>query len=243
MFSVIHEGGHALYELNVRDDLQFTCLYGGVTMGVHESQSRFYENLIARSRAFCAPLLKIMREVFPEQMQGVTEEELYSAINLSKPSLIRTEADELTYPLHIIVRYEIEQLLLAGEATAREVPKLWAERYQKYIGANVTSDSLGALQDVHWAQGAFGYFPTYALGNAYAAQFRAKMIDEGMDWKGLLAAGNLAPIREWLHDRVWRHGRSKDPAAIIEQATGEPFNPRHYANYLTSKYTTIYGIK
>lgn len=243
VYTMLHEVGHNLYEQGVDPALNRTSLKGGTSMGMHESQSRFFENYIGRDRAFMRPLLSLLKQRFPGQLSRVTPNQLFLAVNRVAPSFIRTDADELTYPLHIIVRYEIEQLLLAGEATAREVPKLWAERYQKYIGANVTSDSLGALQDVHWAQGAFGYFPTYALGNAYAAQFRAKMIDEGMDWKGLLAAGNLAPIREWLHDRVWRHGRSKDPAAIIEQATGEPFNPRHYANYLTSKYTTIYGIK
>lgn len=120
---------------------------------------------------------------------------------------------------------------------------LWAERYRNYIGAAPSSDTEGALQDVHWAQGAFGYFPTYALGNAYAAQLRAKMIEEGMDWNALLAAGDLAPIREWLRDRVWQYGRSKDPAQIIQDACGEPFNPRHYANYLTDKYTKLYGIR
>ena len=153
------------------------------------------------------------------------------------------EADELTYPLHIVVRYEIEQLLLAGEATAREVPKLWAERYGNYLGVDVPNDTVGALQDVHWSQGCFGYFPTYALGNAYAAQLRAKMIEEGIEWDALLSAGDLAPIRAWLREHVWQHGRTMDPKDLIVSATGEPLNPRHYANYLTNKYTALYNIR
>ena len=243
VYSTLHEIGHSLYEQGVDPELNRTSLKGGTSMGMHESQSRFFENYIGRDRAFIEPLLALLKYRFPGQLGRVTPNQLYMAVNRVSPSLIRTEVDELTYPLHIIVRYEIEQLLMAGEITAREVPKHWRERYQSYIGANVPNDTLGALQDVHWAEGLFGYFPTYALGNAYAAQLRAKMIDEGMDWQGLLASGDLAPIREWLRDRVWRHGRSKDPSDIIKDACGEPFNPRHYANYLTHKYAALYHLR
>lgn len=242
VYSVLHEIGHSLYEQGVDSKLNRTSLKGGTSMGMHEAQSRFFENCIGRDRAFIVPLLGLMKRRFPGQLGRVTPNQLYQAVNRVVPSLIRTEADELTYPLHIIVRYEIEQLLIAGKATAREVPGLWAERYRSYIGANVPNDAEGALQDVHWAEGLFGYFPTYALGNAYAAQLRAKMIEEGMDWDGLLTAGDLAPIRAWLRERVWRFGRSKDPADIIRDACGEPFNPRHYANYLTHKYAALYNL-
>ena len=175
LYSVIHEGGHALYELDVRDDLQFTCLSGGVTMGVHESQSRFYENLIGRSRAFCAPLLKIMKEVFPDQMKGVTEDELYSTINLSKPSLIRTEADELTYSLHVMIRYELEKAMIAGNLKVDDIPGEWNRLYKEVLGIDVPDDKRGALQDSHWSFGGIGYFPSYALGSAYGVQMLREM--------------------------------------------------------------------
>ncbi|MBR3326479.1 MAG: carboxypeptidase M32 [Atopobiaceae bacterium] len=243
VFTMLHEIGHNLYEQGVDPSLNRTSLSGGTSMGVHESQSRFFENYIGRDRAFCGPLLDLMKQRFPGQLSRVTPNQLYLAINRVVPSLIRMDADELTYPLHIIIRYEIEQLLFDGKATAREVPRLWADRYREYLGVEVTSDTMGALQDVHWSQGDFGYFPTYALGNAYAAQIRWKMIDEGMDWDRLLASGNLAPIRSWLQTHIWQYGRQKDPRELIEDACGEPFNPRHYANYLTNKYTALYGIR
>ena len=242
VYTILHEVGHNLYEQGVDPKFNRTSLKGGTSMGMHEAQSRFFENYIGRDRAFIGPLLDLMKRRFPGQLSRVTPNQLYRAVNRVSPTLIRTEADELTYPLHIIVRYEIEQLLLDGKATAREVPKLWAERYHRYIGATVPNDTEGALQDVHWAWGSFGYFPTYALGGAYAAQLRAKMIADGIDWQGCLSAGNLAPIRAWLKEHVWQYGRSKDPADIIKDACGEPFNPRHYANYLTNKYSELYNL-
>ncbi len=243
VYTILHEIGHSMYEQGVNPEYNRISLKGGTSMGMHEAQSRFFENYVGRDRAFIGVLLALLKKHFPGQLGRVTPNQLYRAVNRVAPTLIRTEADELTYPLHIIVRYEIEQLLIDGKASAREVPKLWADRYHKYIGASVTSDTEGALQDVHWAWGSFGYFPSYALGNAYAAQLRAKMIEEGLDWKGTLSAGDLSPIRTWLHDRVWQYGRLKDPADIMKDACGEPFNPRHYANYLTEKYTALYNLR
>ena len=243
IYSMLHEVGHNLYEQGVNPDLNRTSLAGGTSMGMHEAQSRFFENYVGRDRAFVPVLLALIKNRFPGQLGRVTPNQFYRAINRVAPSLIRMDADELTYPLHILVRYEIEQLLMAGKATATEVPKLWADRYSRYIGASVRNHKEGPLQDVHWAQGCFGYFPTYALGNAYAAQLRAKMIEEGLDWDATLSSGDLAPIRNWLRERIWRYGRSKDPADLIKEATGEPFNPRHYANYLTNKYVELYGLR
>lgn len=242
VYTMLHELGHNLYEQGVDPKFNRTSLKGGTSMGMHESQSRLFENYIGRDRAFIPVLLSLLKQRFPGQMGRVTPNQLYRAVNRVVPSLIRMDADELTYPLHILVRYEIEQLLVSGKATARDVPRLWASRYSRYIGANVPDDTRGALQDVHWAEGDFGYFPTYALGNAYAAQMRAKMIDEGMDWSAILASGNLEPIRTWLRERVWQYGRSKDPADIIKDACGEPFTPRHYANYLTHKFAQLYSL-
>ncbi|MDO4797800.1 MAG: carboxypeptidase M32, partial [Coriobacteriales bacterium] len=243
VYTMLHEVGHNLYEQGVNPDFNRTVLKGGTSMGMHEAQSRFFENYVGKDRAFMGPLLELMKQRFRGQLSRVTPNQLYLAVNRVSPTPIRTNADELTYPLHILVRYEIEQLLFEGKATAREIPKLWDERYRKYIGTSTANYTEGPLQDVHWAQGCFGYFPTYALGGAYAAQFRAKMIDEGLAWDELLAAGDLAPIRAWLRDHVWQYGRAKDPAQIMQDACGEPFNPRHYANYLTKKYAALYGIR
>ena len=242
VYSMLHEGGHALYEQGVNPAFDYNCLGGGISMGIHESQSRFFENIVGRSEAFAGPLLGLMQKRFPEQLGHVDPHEFFLAVNRSEPSLVRTEADELTYALHIIIRYEIEQLLFAGEAKASDVPRLWAERYKSYLGVDVPNHTCGALQDTHWAGGMFGYFPTYALGSAYASQYHDKMVAEGMDFDGLLAAGDLAPIRAWLHDRIWQYGRSKDPEELVLIACGEPFDASHYTRYLTEKFSAIYGL-
>ena len=241
MYSVIHEGGHALYELDVQDDLQFTCLSGGVTMGVHESQSRFYENLIGRSRAFCTPLLKIMKEIFPEQMQGVTEEELYSAVNLSKPSLIRTEADELTYSLHVMIRYELEKAMIAGDLKVGDIPGEWNRLYREVLGVDVPDDRRGALQDSHWSFGGIGYFPSYALGSAYGVQMLRQM-EKDLDVWGTVEKGDLQPVTAWLTDRIHRYGSLKKPQVLLPAAMGGPLDASVYTAYLKQKYGELYGL-
>ncbi len=241
MFSVIHEGGHALYELDVRDDLQFTCLSEGVTMGVHESQSRFYENLIARSRAFCTPLLKIMKEVFPDQMVGVTEEDLYSAINLSKPSLIRTDADELTYPLHVMIRYEIEKAMIAGDLKVADIPGEWNRMYKEVLGVDVPDDRQGCLQDSHWSFGGVGYFPSYALGSAYGVQMLRQM-EKTVDVWSSVAKGDLAPVTAWLTEKVHQYGSLKKPQEVLAGAMGGPLDPKVYTGYLKEKYSKLYNL-
>ena len=241
MYSVIHEGGHALYELNGRDDIQFTALQGGVTMGVHESQSRFYENIIGRSRAFCTPLLKIMKEVFPEQMKGVTEEELYSTINLSKPSLIRTEADELTYSLHVMIRYELEKAMIAGSLKVADIPGEWNRMYKEFLGIDVPDDRRGCLQDSHWSFGGIGYFPSYALGSAYGAQMLREMEKEIDVW-GPVAKGDLSPVTAWLADRIHQYGSLKKPQDLLPAAMGGPLDAAVYTGYLKKKYGELYGL-
>ena len=242
MFSVIHEGGHALYEMGSADELQFTCLAGGSTMGLHESQSRFYENLIGRSRAFCTPLLAAMRECFPDQMQGVTEEELYQGINRSRPSLIRTEADELTYPLHVMIRYEMEKAIFAGELKVAEMPGVWNDLYKKYLGIDVPDDRRGVLQDSHWSGGMFGYFPSYALGSAYGVQMLAQM-EKNVDVWGCVAKGDLAPVTAWLGEKVHQYGHLKKPQEILLNAMGGPLDPAAYTGYLKNKYAALYQVK
>ena len=241
MYSVIHEGGHALYELDVRDDLQFTNLAGGVSMGVHESQSRFYENIIGRSRAFCTPLLKIMKEVFPEQMKGVTEEELYSAINLSKPSLIRTEADELTYSLHVMIRYELEKAMIAGDLKVADIPGEWNRLYKEVLGVDVPDNKRGCLQDSHWSFGGIGYFPSYALGSAYGVQMLHEM-EKTVDVRGSVAKGDLSPVTAWLTEKIHQYGSLKKPADLLPAAMGGPLDAKVYTDYLKMKFGELYKL-
>ena len=241
MYSVLHEGGHALYELDVRDDLQFTCLAGGATMGVHESQSRFYENIVGRSRAFCRPLLKILREVFPDQVGSLTEEELYSAVNLSKPSLIRTEADELTYPLHVMIRYEIEKAMIAGDLAVKDIPGEWNRLYREVLGVEVPDDRRGCLQDSHWSFGGMGYFPSYALGSAYGAQMLREM-EKTVDVWETVAKGDLSPVTAWLTEKIHQYGNLRKPREILPAAMGGPLDAAVYTGYLKKKYSELYGL-
>ena len=241
MYSVIHEGGHALYELDVRDDLQFTCLSGGVSMGVHESQSRFYENIIGRSRAFCTPLLKVMKEVFPEQMKGVTEADLYSAVNLSKPSLIRTEADELTYSLHVMIRYELERAMVGGDLKVQDIPGEWNKLYKEVLGIDVPDDRRGCLQDSHWSFGGVGYFPSYALGSAYGVQMLREM-EKTVDVWSAVEKGDLAPVTAWLTEKVHQYGSLKKPQDLLPSAMGGPLNATVYTGYLKKKFGELYHL-
>lgn len=241
MYSVIHEGGHALYELGIGEDLQFTCLADGASMGLHESQSRFYENLIGRSLPFCKALLPVMQACFPEQMRGVDAQTLYRAVNVAQPSLIRTEADELTYPLHIMIRYELEKRLIAGDMRVAELPEAWNAMYREYLGVEVPNDRQGVLQDSHWSGGSFGYFPSYALGSAYGAQMLERMEREIDVW-GPVERGDLRPVTAWLGEKLHRYGKLLTPAQALESVCGAPFDPECYVNYLTRKYTALYNL-
>ena len=240
MYSVIHEGGHAKYELGIRDDVQYTCLAGGVSMGVHESQSRFYENLIGRSRPFIEAIFPKMREFFPEQLSDVTAEGFYRAVNKAQPSLIRIEADELTYCLHIMVRYEIEKQLIGGTLEVKDVPETWNRLYKEYLGVDVPDDRQGCLQDSHWSGGSFGYFPSYALGSAYGAQMLRNMEKEFDVW-GPVSRGDLSQVSAWLGDKVHQYGGLLTPAEVVRNACGE-FDPGIYTDYLVDKYSRLYGL-
>ena len=241
MYSVIHESGHALYELNTGDELQDTCLAAGVTMGIHESQSRFYENLIGRSRPFCEALFPVLRGIFPEQTADADAEKLYRAVCRAKPSLIRTEADELTYPMHVMIRYELEKALVDGRLTVRDIPGEWNRMYQRYLGVTVPDDRRGCLQDSHWSFGGIGYFPSYALGSAYGVQMLDRMQREIDVW-GPVAKGDLSHVTAWLREKIHRHGSFLRPAQVLENALGGPFDPSFYTRYLTEKYTALYGL-
>ncbi len=241
MFSVIHESGHATYELNIGDDIARGPLGGGVSMSVHESQSRFFENIIGRSEPFVETIFPRLAELFPEQLKGVTAHDFYLAVNVAEPSLIRTEADELTYALHVMVRYELEKKLFNGTLQAADLPAAWNAMYKEYLGVDVPSDTQGVLQDSHWSGGLFGYFPSYALGSAYGAQLLKRMENEIDVW-GFVKAGNLQPIIDWLTEHIYRYGSRIDPKPLMETAFGAPFDPKFYTDYLTEKYSKLYRL-
>ena len=241
MFSVIHEGGHALYDTGSDDSLAYTVLDGGVSMGIHESQSRFYENLLGRSRGFCSYIFPVLEEIFPVQMEGYTSEDLYRALNRAEPSLIRTEADELTYCLHVMVRYELEKRIFAGELAVHDLPEEWNRLYREYLGIKVPDDKHGVLQDSHWSGGNIGYFPSYALGSAYGAQFLKKM-KETVDVEACLSRGDFGPINDWNREHIWKYGSLYSPAKLFRMAAGEEFDPTVFTDYLEEKYTELYDL-
>ncbi len=240
MFSVIHEGGHALYDTGCDDAYAWTALDGGVSMGIHESQSRFYENLLGRSRAFCEYIFPVAQSFFPS-LRGRTPEEFYRAVNRAEPGCVRLEADELTYALHIMVRYELEKRVMAGELAVADLPGEWNRLYRDYLGVDVPDDRRGVLQDSHWSGGAIGYFPSYALGSAYGAQL-LKVMGETVDVDAALRRGDFAPINAWLRERIWRHGCLYPPAELFRMAAGGEFDPRYFITYLTEKYTELYAL-
>lgn len=242
IFSSLHEGGHALYEQNIDRALVGTPLAQGASMGIHESQSRLWENMIGRSRVFWERYYSDLQSHFPETFSGVDVDDFYRAINKVENTFIRIDADELTYNLHIIIRYEIEKLIFNEGLSVKELPAVWNAKYEEYLGITPPTDSLGVLQDVHWSGGDFGYFASYSLGNMYAAQIMNTLRKELPDFEALIASGNLLPVKEWLTDKIYRYGMSETPSQIIERVTGEPLNPDYLADYLEAKYREIYRL-
>ena len=241
MFSVIHEGGHALYELGADDCYNYSVLGGGVSMGMHESQSRFYENILGRSEAFVHAIFPKLQALFPKQLEDITETMFYQAINKAEPSLIRIEADELTYCLHIMVRYEIEKQLMAGTLNVADIPAEWNHLYKEYLGVDVPSDREGCLQDSHWSGGSIGYFPSYALGSAYGPQIMAKMEEDLGDIWSQVASGDLTQINGWLREKIHRHASFHKPKELFESVCGK-FDAKFYTDYLTEKFTKLYNL-
>ncbi|XMB71620.1 carboxypeptidase M32 [Mycoplasmatota bacterium WC30] len=239
IFAAIHELGHATYEQQISTDLDGTLLTGGTSMGIHESQSRFYENIVGRSFEFWETHFEKFKELFPEQTKGITPEDMFKAVNKAEASLVRVEADELTYSLHIMLRYDIERKIMADEVSVDELPKLWDDLMEEYLGIRPNSNSDGVLQDVHWSGGMIGYFPTYALGTAYSAQIYYTMLKE-LDIPKLIKDNNIKEINLWLKDKIHKFGSSKTPKEILKDVTGEEFNAKYYIKYLKEKYSKLY---
>jgi carboxypeptidase Taq len=236
LFSSIHEGGHALYEMLASNDVtRNSSLSGGASFAFHESQSRLWENMIARSYPFWNHFFPRFKELFPIQMEGVTLDTFVSSLNQIKNSLIRVDADEVTYNLHIIARFDLERALLNNELTVKELPEAWRAKYKEILDIDVPSDREGLLQDIHWSMGEFGYFPTYALGNLYAAQIMAKMKSE-IEFDKSLEEGNFKPIRDFLEQHILRHGAIYRPKKLIERVCQNPLDASYMVSYLREKY-------
>jgi carboxypeptidase Taq len=242
LFAAVHEFGHGLYEHEIAPALWRTPLGSGVSSAVHESQSRLWENFVGRSEGFWRWCFPFLREAFPERYGQADWRVLYHAANAVAPSLIRVTADELTYGLHIAVRFELEVALVEGALDVDDLPAAWNERYRDYLGIEVPDDADGVLQDVHWPAGLFGYFPTYALGNVLAGQLWERLAAEIPNLDELLAAGDFGALREALRERVHRHGRKLTPAQTIERAVGGPLDPQPFLAYLRAKLTSLYDL-
>ena len=238
IYATLHECGHAIYEQNMREDMERYGLASCASAGMHESQSRLIENMICRSRGFIELLLPQLRGQF-DYFADWDGDMLYRAINIARPSLIRIEADELTYGLHVMVRYELEKALMKGEIKAADLPVLWADKCEELLGVRPDKLSNGVLQDVHWSIGLVGYFPSYAVGTAYGAQLIHAM-RKSVDVDAAISGSDLSPVIGWLKENVHRHGNMLLPKDLLLQATGERFNPAYYASYLKDKFTELY---
>ena len=242
IFSVIHEVGHATYGHQIDPKYEGTAIANGISSGMHESQSRFFENYLGRRKSFWKTLYPKLQQIFPENLGDVSLDDFVKAINVSRPSLIRTDADELTYPMHILVRYEIEKGVFDGSISTDGLNETWKKMYKEYLGVDVPDDTNGILQDTHWSDASFGYFPTYALGSAIGAQILAKM-EKDIDVDRLLEEGKFAQIKKYLKDSFQKYGALYDYRTILKMYTGKDFDPKYFVRYLTKKYKTLYGIK
>jgi len=242
LYASMHEAGHGMYEQGSPDAFEGTLLRGGASLGIHESQSRFWENQIGRSRAFTRYYLPILKQFFPDSLADVEEEAFYRAANEVKASLIRVEADEVTYPLHIMLRFEIEIAMVERNVNLRELPDLWNAKMEDYLGITPPNDADGVLQDVHWSGGMIGYFPTYLLGTLAAAQIRHAMQNDLGDLDRRIEVGEFQPILGWLRERIHRHGRKYLPNDLLKRATGSELDARYMMEYLRDKYSEIYSL-
>jgi len=242
LFSTIHEAGHGMYEQGSAEALDRTPLAGGTSLGVHESQSRLWENVVGRSRNFWTFFYPELQKAFPEQLSNASLDDFYRAINASSPSFIRVEADEVTYCLHIMIRYDLERAVYDGDVKIDDIPAAWNAKYEEYLGITPPNDTLGCLQDVHWSAGIMGYFPTYALGNLLSLQFYEKAIEAHPEIPEQFAEGKFDTLLTWLQDNIYQHGSKYPPKNLIKQVTGEEIRVEPFINYIKNKYGEIYGI-
>ncbi|MFO7538201.1 MAG: carboxypeptidase M32 [Chloroflexota bacterium] len=242
LFGTLHESGHAMYEQGTHADLGRTPLARGTSLGIHESQSRMIENLVGRNRGFWQAHFPKLQALFPEQLGHHTAEDFYRAINKVQPSFIRVEADELTYNLHIILRFELEQAMLNGELAVADLPTAWNDKMQQLLGIVPANDREGCLQDVHWSRPGFGYFPTYALGNLYAAQFWQTAVSQQPRINAELAEGRTDTLLTWLGDNIHQHGRKFTPSELVQRVTERPLSHQPFIDYVTEKFTDLYDL-
>ncbi len=241
-FSILHETGHALYEQNLPDEFFGLPRGEAASLGIHESQSRTWENLVGRSEAFWRYFFPLTRQMFPQTLADVSEEAFHFAVNAVKPGFIRVDADEVTYNLHIMLRFEIEQAIINEGLPVEEIPATWNALFKEYLGLDVPNDSLGVLQDIHWSFGAMGYFPTYALGNLYGAQFFAQVRQDIPDLDARFAAGDFEPLLNWLREHIYQHGQRYRAQELVQVVTGEPLSYKPLMTYLRAKYSKLYDL-
>lgn len=241
--STIHETGHALYEQGLLEQDFGTPLGEAISLGIHESQSRMWENNIGKSLAFWRYFYPKFQKEFPVPFKKMPLEEFYAILNKVTPSLIRTDADEVTYNLHVIVRFEIEKELIEGTLEAKDAPKVWNQKIEQYLGIKVPNDRLGILQDVHWSGGSFGYFPTYSFGNLYSAQFYTAMLKDIPDLSKRFTRGDFIAAREWLRKKIHIHGKRYTADELVLEVTGEPLSSKYFQDYLINKYSKTYNLK
>ncbi len=242
MFSAIHEGGHAIFEQNINSDYDGTAAGNCTYMGIHESQSRFYENILGRNKNFWIPIYDKVGELLP-QFKDITLEEFYREINHVRNSLIRTEADELTYCFHIILRYEIEKAIFRDDIDVNELPALWNRKMQEYLQITPSNDAQGILQDMHWSDGSFGYFPSYLLGNVYDGMYLDKIEEELGSVDDLLKEGRIGEITKWLNEKIHRYGSTRTPREVLSAVCGKEVSAEPLIRYFKEKYTALYGIQ
>jgi carboxypeptidase Taq len=242
LYGAMHECGHGLYEAGIAPSLRRTPLGSAEALGLHESQSRMWENMVGRGRPFADYLAPRIADVFAGSLSGLEPDGFYRAVNRVHPTFIRVEADEATYGLHIILRFELEQELIDGRIAVEELPEVWNERFRRYFGLEVPDDAHGVLQDVHWAAGLIGYFPTYAIGNLVAGQFWERVRNDLPDLDAQASAGELWALREWLREHVHRHGSKWGAAELVERVTGAPIAVPPFMTYLKAKVASVYGV-
>ncbi len=242
LFAILHEGGHALYEQNLNHDWMYQPIGEAASMGIHESMSRFVENLYGRSPEFWDYYYPRFRTLTGDIFADVPKEDWVKAVNLVEPSKIRIEADEVTYSLHVIIRFEIEKALFSDKISISELPQIWNEKYDEYLGVEIEHDGEGVLQDTHWASGYYGYFPSYAMGNVYDGMWFNQISQDLPDWRRNIPSGDFSPIKRWLVENIHRHSSMYDPADLVKNVTGSSLKAKPFLDYLNVKYSDLFGI-